>query len=308
MVKHRLPVLLLLAAHGAAAAAPTASPAWIAKAAQTLMGQEDANSLATAAALSAAAKLEPAAQELALRASELAPQNAAIGWLRLELCARVQTCDIRDIATVLRWIDPDNAAAWLPTLIAAQRDRDTTEVDRVLTDMARAHRFDLYWNRIVVLMFDALEAVRNELPAGGAASDSARYKAVIGIVGGEIIPPFGQLADACRESAGRSERRDPCLKLSKTMQRGDTITVQLMGFSIERRLVAPDSKEARAIAERRHVLEWRVTSAARFDSALLPWTRNARARARLAQMRALPREEDVCIAILRAHKIALEPP
>lgn len=316
MIKRRLLVLALLATHCAAAAVPRANPhseadryrAWSTKAVQVLAAQEDANSLATAAALSAAARADAAAQELALRASELAPQNAAIGWLHLELCALAQGCDIRDDATVMRWIDPDNAAAWLPTLSAAQRDRDTTEVDRVLADMARAHRFDLYWNRIVVLLFDTLDAARAELPDGYAASDSARYNAIIGIAGGEVIPPFGPLADACREPAGRNERRDPCLKLSRTMQRGDTVTVQLVGFSIEKHLVASDSKEARALAERRHVLEWRVAAASKFDSPLLPWTKNARTRARLAVMRALPREEDVCIAILRAHKMALEPP
>jgi len=49
-------------------------------------------------------------------------------------------------------------------------------------------------------------------------------------------------------------------------------------------------------------------AAAKFDDPLLPWTKNAHARARLVHMRALPREEDVCIAILRQHKMALEPP
>ncbi len=283
-------------------------PEWSARAAQVLAADGDANSLATAAALAAAAKGDSAAQDLALRASELAPQNAAIGWLRLEVCAHSPGCDMRDIATVMRWIDPDNAAAWLPTLNAAQREKDTTEVDRVLADMAQAHRFDLYWNRIVVLMFDTLDAARGELPGGYAASDSSRYQAVVGIAGGEFLPPFGQLADACRESSGRTGRREPCLKLSKTMQRGDTITVQMMGFNIERHLVAPDGREARVLAGRKHALEWRVAAASKLDAALLPWTKNAHARARLAQMRALPREEDVCIAILRAHKVALEPP
>jgi hypothetical protein len=92
------------------------------------------------------------------------------------------------------------------------------------------------------------------------------------------------------------------------MQRGDTVAAQMAGFSIERRLLAADGKETRAIAERRHVLEWRVAAAAKFDDPLLPWTKNAHARARLAHMRALPREEDVCIAILREHKMALDPP
>jgi hypothetical protein len=292
--------------------------AWKTEAAAALSARADANSLATAAALSYTGPVygaktgspnpKPSALELAARASELAPQNASIGWLHLQLCSGTPTCDIRDVATVMRWVDADNGAAWLQTLAAAQRDRDSMEVDRILADMAHGERFDFYWNRIVVLMVDALDAARDNLPNGFAASDSAKLNTVSEIASGEIIPPFTALVEACRESSAAAERRELCLKLSKTMQRGDTIVAQLVGFSIERHLLAPDSKEARAIAERRHILEWRVAAAAKFDNPLLPWTKNARARARLAQMRAMPRQEDVCIAILRQHKMALDPP
>ena len=330
MVKHCLLLLSLAAVHAAAAHPATPAPAtpapaavhpaaapvgavtasdthlygaWTDKAAQVLIARTDANSLATAAALRVAG-----AVELAARASELAPQSAPLGWLRLQVCARSAACDLRDTATVLRWVDPENAAAWLPTLAAAERERDVTEVDRVLAVMARAERFDLYWNPIVVLMSDALEAVRRELPGHYAASDSARYATASGLAAGGIIPNFAPLADACRESISFPERRELCLELSKTMQRSDTIAAQLVGFSIERRLLPPDGKEARAIAERRRALEWRAGAAAEVDAPLLPWTKNARARARLAKMRATAREEDVCKAILRAHKIALDPP
>jgi hypothetical protein len=289
-----------------------------AEAAATLSSRADANSLATAAALryagpgygatTGSAKSGPSALELAARASELDPQNAGIGWLHLQLCSRTPACDIRDVATVLRWVDADNGAAWLQTLAVAQKDRDTTEVDRILADMAQGGRFDFYWNHIVVLMADALDAARDQLPGSFAGSDSARLATASGIAGGEIIPPFTALVEACRESNAAAERRELCLKLSKTMQRSDTIVAQMMGFSIERHLLATDSREARAIAERRHVLEWRVAAAAKFDNPLLPWTKNAHARARLARMRAMPREEDVCIAILREHKMALDPP
>jgi hypothetical protein len=333
MVKHCLLVLALAAAHSAAAAGtgaagtavsrPGAHAAldkyqlWRTAAAAALSAHADANSLATAAALRYAGsgsakagppKPGPTALDLAARASELDPQSASIGWLHLQLCSGTPACDIRDVATVMRWVDADNGAAWLQTLAAAQKDRDTTEVDRVLADMAHGARFDFYWNRIVVMMVDALEAARAELPGGYAASDSARLSTASGIASGEIIPPFTALVEACRESGAAAERRDLCLKLSKIMQHGDTIVAQMAGFSIERHLFAPDSKEARAIAERKHVLEWRVAAAAKIDDPLLPWTKNARARARLVHMRALPREEDVCIAILRQHKMALEPP
>ncbi len=293
---------------------------WRTAAAAVLAARGDANSLATAAALrfmvtaggSRAGGADPnagtAALELATRAGELAPQDASIGWLELQLCAATPSCDVRDAATVMRWVDADNGAAWLQILAMAHREKDATEVERILSDMAQAARFDFYWNRIVVLMFDALHAARGQLPGGFAGSDSARLTTVYAIAGGELIPSLTALAEACRESSAISERRELCLKLSKTMQRGDSIAAQLAGFGIERRLHAPDSKEARMIAERRHVLEWRVAAAAKFDDPLLPWTKNARARVRLAHMRALPREEDVCIAILREHNMALEPP
>jgi len=325
MVKRCLLVLALAARP--AGAASTAGPhsaaekyqEWRTAAAGVLIARADPNSLATAAALryvgaanakgaAAAPNLKASAVELAARASDLAPQSASIGWLHLQLCAATPACDIRDVATVMRWVDADNGAAWLQTLAAAQKDRDSTDVDRILGDMALGARFDLYWNRIVVLMVDALDAVGYDLPSGFAGSDSTRLGTVNAIASAEIVPPFTALVEACRESSAAPERRDLCLKLSKTMQRSDTVAAQLAGFSLAKRLLAPDSKEARSVAERRHVLEWRVAEAAKFDSPLLPWTRNARARARLAQMRTLPREEDVCIAILKAHRMALEPP
>ncbi|MGB6308997.1 MAG: hypothetical protein WBF89_14520 [Steroidobacteraceae bacterium] len=348
MVKHCLLVLALAATHAAAApraiphAAADKFQTWRTAAAAALSAHTDANSLATAAALryvgsanpksgsssktdvpsksDSSAKLDPSAKpdpsnkpdpsglDLAARASELDPQSASISWLHLQLCAKWPACDIRDVATVMRWVDADNGAAWLQTLAAAQRDRDTTEVDRILADMAHGARFDFYWNRIVVMMVDVLDAAHDELPGGYAASDSARLSIASGIASGEIIPPFTALMEACRESNAAADRRDLCLKLSKTMQRGDTVIAQMAGFSIEKHLLAPDSKEARAIAERRHILEWRVAAAAKFDNPLLPWTKNARARARLMHMRAMAREEDVCIAILRQHNMALEPP
>jgi hypothetical protein len=70
----------------------------------------------------------------------LAPQSAAIGWLRLQLCAAAPGCDTRDAATVLRWVDADNSAAWLSAMTAAQKDKDTIEVDRILADMAHGTR------------------------------------------------------------------------------------------------------------------------------------------------------------------------
>jgi hypothetical protein len=325
VVKHGLRFLVLgFAVLHAGAALPSAAPSvnpkseaykfqvWRSDAVAALAARPDADSLATAAAFGftnsyAAPSAAPAALQLIARASELAPQNAAIGWLHLQLCAAAPGCDSREVAIVLRWVDPDNGAAWLSQLSTAHKDKDTIEVDRVLADMARGTRFDLYYNQLMVLMFDALSGVRRELPGGAVASDTAKLTALAGVANAEIIPAFSPLIDSCRESTALSERREDCLKLAKIMQRGDTVIVQMVGFSIEKRLVPPDSKEAKSLAERRRLLEWRVNAAGKLDSSILPWTQNARARTRLAEMRLRPREEDVCIALLRHHKMALEP-
>ena len=273
---------------------------------QVLLARADADSLAAAAALGHKRHMSPSALELAVSAAELAPQNAVIGWLHLRLCVETPSCDFRDVATVLRWIDADNGASWLPILAAAYREGDTTEVDRVLADMAQTKRFDVYWNQLVVLLADSLFKARGDLPRGIAGSDAERFDLANRIVG-ELQPPFSSLLASCRSVAAGTERREACLKLSRIMQHGDAIAVQMAGFGIEERLVASDSKEARALSGRRRLLEARVAAVARADPAL-PWLKNARARRRLAQMRAKPRQEDVDLAILREHKVVVTTP
>lgn len=328
MIKQCLPVLALLALLSPGPPAPAGERpppavqtagryhAWRIAAVHALVARADAASLATAAALrfagAARARVDDAAAratavDLATRASGLDPDNASIGWLRLELCAGTAGCDIRDPATTMRWVDADNAAVWMATLSAAQRDKDAEEVSRVLQEMARGSRFDVYRNRIVVMIFDSLKHAAKDLPEGYVPSDLSRLSEALAVAGAEIIPPFAPLLSACRESAG-AERRESCLRLARTMQRGDTIAAQMAGLTIEKRLSAPDSRLARAAAEHRRVLEWRVSAASQYDAPALPWLTNALARARVAEMRAMPREEDVDIAILRRHKIPLEPP
>ncbi|MDP9065260.1 MAG: hypothetical protein M3O06_05280, partial [Pseudomonadota bacterium] len=151
-----------IGAYGAVAKTePDAFAAGRAAAAYALAARRDSGSLAAAAALTFAAparakadasRAGAAALELAARASELAPDDPAIGWLYLTLCAGAPSCDFRDAATNLRWVDAENAAAWLPTLTAAERDKDVVQADRVLAAMAQGSRFDIYGNRLAVLV------------------------------------------------------------------------------------------------------------------------------------------------------------
>ena len=314
MIKRWLQTLALLSAHSALALSPGGAhapaadkyQAWRAAAAQILVGRGDARSLATAAALSLVSH-KPEAVELAFKANELDPENTAIAWMRLQICANTPGCDIRDAATTMRWVDAENSAAWMPTLAAAGKDKDTMEVTRVLADMAQGVRFDVYWNRTVVMLFDALKKVRGALPSNYVPSDLTRLSEAVLVAGAVIMPPFAPLQNACRASPG-TERQAACLKVSKIMQRGDTIPAQMAGFGLERRLLPPDGKEARIASERKRVLGWRVSTAAQLNEPILPWMRNAAARARIARMRTMAREEDVDLAILREHRMPIEPP
>ena len=311
--------LMLLAAGGASARTEEDNYAlWRAEAARALGARNDSESLATAAALTYAssagrskadsAKAAAAAIELAGKAGDLAPDNRAISWLRLRLCAIAAACDVRDPATTMRWVDADNAVAWLPTLAAALKDKDNLQIDRILNDMAQGSRFDLYVNRATAMMFDALKRARAALPPKYAASDLSRLTEALGLADSAFKPSFSPLINACRDSAVAGGRRESCLRLSRTMQRADAVMTQLVGFAIEKHLTAADPREQRAISDRRRLLEWRASSANAADTPLLPWLRNARARTRLDEIRAIPREEDVCIALLRRYGMPLEPP
>lgn len=331
MVKRYVAVLVLawlctpVVAGGAAAARQDAaqsradadgSAALRTAAALLLEERRDARSLATAAALTfvgpprskaETGRAAAAALPLAVAASNLESNDPAIAWLRLRLCADAPACNIREAATTMRWVDADNGAAWLPTLAEAQRDRDAVQVDRVLDDMAEGTRFDFYGSRLTVLMFDALKRVRGRLPRGYLQSDANRLAEARGMAAAVVMPTFSPLINACREAATQ-DRRDACLKLSKTLQRSDAVMAQLVGFAVEKRLTPTDAKELKSIAERRRALEWRVAAADASEATLLPWLRNARARSRLAKMRATPREEDVSTALLREHGMPLDPP
>jgi hypothetical protein len=275
-------------------------PAWRAAAAGTLAARGDASSLATAAALTflgppsrpkaETTKAATAALDLAVKASELAPNNPAISWMRLLLCMNASGCDIRQSATTMRWVAADNGAAWLPTLTVAQKDRDTMEVDRILDSMAEGSKFELYGNRTSVMIYGALRRARGQLPRNYLKSDAARLTEAMGVANAAVLPSFSPLINACRDTTPDAARREACLTLSKTLQHADMVMAQLVGFGIEKRLNSGDARELGRIALRRRTLEVRVALATRA---------NVAARSRLALMRQLAREEDVCIAIQR---------
>ncbi|HVC01195.1 MAG TPA: hypothetical protein VND80_03225 [Steroidobacteraceae bacterium] len=306
-----LGIVLAATLAGASAFAAPAKPAaagwrprWSAAAVAALTARGGDDSLAMAALLDRGAD----ALALAGRAAQLAPDDSAIVWINLRVCALTPGCDIRGDATELRWLDPDNSAAWLPTLAAALHDQDSVETDRVLAHMARGTDVDFYWNPIVVRMFDALRAVADRVPGRAIDSDAATLAAIERLAAAQIVPPLAPLTDACRRAKAGTPRRLSCGTIAQLLQRADTVSAQYAGFAVARRFAPFESREYYALGERRRVLEWRVATAARFDKPLLPWLKSAHARWRIARMRKLARQEDVILAVLRSHGMPIDPP
>lgn len=292
-------------AAGARATSARRPTRWFEAAIGLLGTRGDANSLAAAALIGQSGESTLA---LANRAARLAPDDAAIGWIDLRVCASTQGCDSRGVAAAMRWLDPNNAAAWLPTLAAAVGTHDDVETDRVLAHMARESSLDFYWNPIVARAFDALRSVAPRIPGHPLDSDAAILAAVEQAAGRLIVPSLTGLETVCRTAQPGGPRRTTCEKIAQLLRHADTIEAQYAGYWIGRRFARYRSPGFRALGEARRVLEWRAASAARFDAPLLPWLRSAHARWRVEQMRKLARQEDVIIAVLRYQGLPIDPP
>jgi hypothetical protein len=303
-----LACLVLGAPLGVASPAQRARDPWSTDAIRSLVVRGDARSLAAAAMLLQTAG-PPAgldglhAIDLAERAMQAMPDNRAIGWIHFRICELTPGCDVPGAATTLRWVDADNAAPWLSTLAAAVREHDELAEDRALSGMSETRRFALYSNATMILVFDAYKAVGITGPRGAPKSDHERLALATSLTDAVATPAFRPLTDACKDTQGRMRRRDLCIRAAALMQHADSVSAQLEGFSMQKRLSAPDSKEVRTAGERQRNLESKRAGARRFETAFLPWFNNRLALHRLALMRQFAREEDVLNAILREHHV-----
>jgi hypothetical protein len=292
---------------GAAATHPPQAQAWYHDATAALEARSDAASLATAALLihgtephSADAAMH--ALRLVERAVQADPTNHALGWLRLRLCEKAPGCDAGEAAASMRWLDPDNAAAWLTALQRAAAEQDETAIEHALAGMSQASRLRYYWNPTLVMALDALHAqLARDRHAPAAHAQLARVAA---LAPAALVPSSQPLFDACQATAP-APRRDTCQHIATLLQSADTIAAQLAGYSLQRRLAPPESAQARIAQERHRALETRVAREARFETAFLPWFRNRVAVHRIELMRQHEREEDCINAVLQEHHVEI---
>lgn len=237
----------------------------------------------------------------------MAPAHRPVAALRLQACLAALECDATEPAAHLRHIDPGNGLADLADLSTAMRRDDAAAIDAAFASLAAATAFNSYFNANVVAASGALE--RTQLPAfpDGRRSAAAEEWLYTVISGSALYTTVGiqDLVRACRGPDSNDARRTSCLRITDTLMRSDTLTMQSFATREALRLAPPGSPEALTANELRRRLDWYNDA---LNAALKPWNFRKTPGRLLAALRNHPREEDARRALLEALNIAAEPP
>jgi hypothetical protein len=261
----------------------------------------DADSLAAASELASEPSVRPE-QRLGLVASAtaLAPQRVDLAWLRLEACAHVASCDPRPLAATIHALDGENGAAWAPLLAAATQRGDAALAAAYLADIARAGRFDLYWNARIAHLGQAV--IRTHTVDARTA-----VAAVVGAEAALAIPALQILAHACQAKALTDPHRLAlCRQMAVSMQAGDTHIIQLFGTSMARRVWPEGSGEYVDATARRRLLQYRASVAQEITGG--GFASEADALQLLGLMSTHRCEPDVTVAIIEGAGRSATPP
>jgi hypothetical protein len=174
----------------------------------------------------------PEPSQLIERAISMAPNRPELVWLQLRDCESRRCAEEAQIAARLKEIDSDNALAWLADLNAAQGNPE--EVTRAVERMGDARSPRVYWNQLVVMMFDALtHHGRAGPPTAITQHADDRLLHVTGALAALDIPAFKPLAFACRrDELAATGRRPACEKAMARLEMSDAVVTQLVRLSV----------------------------------------------------------------------------
>jgi hypothetical protein len=276
-----------------------------------LIREGTADSLATASLLSHLVETKkdtdkrPDSSALMQRAVALAPRRPELLWLLLRDCQLHQCPNEKDIVARLESADPGNALALLPSLAVALT-ASPAETTAVIARMGAAQHLTIYWNKLVVSMFDALT------PGPGTAAATAlsfgaddRLSHVTGVLAAVDIPPFKPVDFACvAEQVGEPGRRAACEKLMVRLDESDSLIAQSLSVRVHQQWWPPGTAEAEEWRRRSLQQHYLVEASGRNRGAQV----DADAIARVDAMRHLATEEEVDKAVLTSFNEPLERP
>ena len=230
------------------------------------------------------------------RAVTIAPARPELVWLQLRECQQRRCTEEPAIAASLKALDSDNGLAWLTDLRAAQF-QSAEEVTKVIDTMGDKPRPTLYWNRLVVTMFDALTHRDRAYPATAVSLHADdRYTHVTGVLAAVEVPALQALRVACSSDQFESTgRRAACEKLMLKLETADSVIAQNLSVVLREGWWSATSPEREVLRSKHRQQRYLMVESNR----LREGQADHDAEARIEAMRRLPREEDVEVAMLR---------
>jgi hypothetical protein len=236
--------------------------------------------------------------DLIERAQTLAPRRPELVWVHLAICERLK-CEARaQIAAHLQALDPDNGFAWAPDLERLPPS-GSDAVTAVIARIGAARRMTIYWNRLEVMMVDALAV------ASPSQDLATRGIDAIGTLAAEPIPWLEAISRACRlEQLDLPGRRAACEAMAARMEQSDTVLTQSLALSLEERWRPAGSPQRDVLRAKRRRLDYLVTMSSRIRW----WRMNHDMAVRIEAARSTDGEEDVARAVIKSLGLPPEPP
>jgi hypothetical protein len=271
---------------------------------ETLVAQPSPATLTTAALLSYWPK-DAAAQPLQFieRAEAMAPQRPELVWAQRSICQRLKCGEARTIETHLKKLDPDNGFAWIPDLERAEQAASDNAITEAITQIGASKRATFYWTSLQVIAFDGLTVAAPRQ----SVSTNAMY--AFGIVSALVFPPLQPLTKPCRvDQFGLPGRREACQAMATLMERSDTVITQSLALSMQEHWWPEGCAERDSLRIKRRQLQYEMRMYEMQMSGQIRWSTNRDMSILMNAARHSEREEDVMLAVLKAHSIALAAP
>lgn len=171
--------------------------------------------------------------ELLAKAVAAVPDDTFVQWLALSDPKKMagEAEDGADRARRLAASDPDNAAAWMPSLVLAVKANDVKQIDAVLGRMAGAKRFDTHFRDYLFVWFDFYA----RRPA--STNNPHAYVQALARATAFPLPAYQRLIGVCDPAKNEgidTQRLDRCAAIARGMASGDVVITQLIGHSILR--------------------------------------------------------------------------
>lgn len=268
---------------------------------ELLLQSGDPDSLEAAAFLTGIGKDEPAERlELFARADAAAPERPDLVWLHLEACGQVSSCATGALESRLQALDPENGAAWAMSLRDAMHANDVTRLQAVTIAMAKAQRFDIYWNTIVLRTSRALIKTRS--------MDSVQSVVLAYGVGAALaIPSYQTISASCKDAMQKpSEQLEACRHLATMLRNGDTYLTEMIGTLIAKRSWPDASPEFQDAVAARRIVRYRMDVGFKADEEL--GINNKWAELNLRLLEETRTEQKVALGLIKAAGLNPVPP